>query len=239
MICSKCGSDVPNDCKFCFNCGSKVEASDSSSAVSSKEVTPAIQTPSSQSTLPSASVTPTSYGNVFIEPDEQLLSTLGNGYVENILNKKVKKCHALLTDKRVYFQGTFFSGSGKSFIKEKYEKIVDLEDITGTGFRYSNPFGLLAPIVTIVVSWFLALLYFAFDLDLFFPADNAPIIGLTGTAIAILILIVNYLKSRGTDFIIEYAGGHIRFNASIIGLSKVQDFQKQIRRAKDKVKGNI
>ena len=169
---------------------------------------------------------PSAYQKIFVEPDEQLLGTLGNGYLESMLNKKVKKCHALLTDKRVYFQGTFFDGRGKTLQQDIIEKIVDLEDITGTGFRYNKPFRILTTVIMLVI-WWLLIISFGYY--------YSPV-GLFGTIITILITIIKYIKSRKTDFMLEYAGGAIRFNASIIGLSHVKDFNMQIRRAKDHAK---
>ena len=43
----------------------------------------------------------------------------------------------------------------------------------------------------------------------------------------------NYLFSRKTLFRIEYAGGCIAFNVSFYAKSEIDDFQKQLRRAKD------
>lgn len=51
-----------------------------------------------------------------------------------------------------------------------------------------------------------------------------------------LILIVAAFFSRKIWFFIDYAGGKIQIDAKLIGLSDVQDFHKQIRRAKDALK---
>ncbi len=52
--------------------------------------------------------------------------------------------------------------------------------------------------------------------------------------ILFVINLVSYIKSRHTDFCIEYAGGMIRFNADLVGIPAVRDFHKQIRRVKDR-----
>lgn len=57
-----------------------------------------------------------------------------------------------------------------------------------------------------------------------------------GVIIAIPIAAYTYFKSRKIFFFIDYAGGHIQIDAQLIGLSDVQDFHKQMRRAKDALK---
>jgi hypothetical protein len=57
-----------------------------------------------------------------------------------------------------------------------------------------------------------------------------------GIFIPVLIYTIKYLLNRKVYFILEYAGGAIRFDAIIVGLSNVKDFNKQIRRAKDHAK---
>ncbi|MGN0400656.1 MAG: zinc ribbon domain-containing protein [Acetatifactor sp.] len=229
MYCDNCGTKVEENASFCTACGKPVsEIGSQSSAAGAVVPTPQLNEEISY-------MNPSDYSNIFIDPEEQLLGTLGNGYLENILHRKVKKCHALLTDKRIYFQGTFYTGNGKQLQQKKSEKIVDLEDITGTGFLYSKPLGILASIIWIVIP----LLLFLFCLVWSIKAGNEEYVlcALGVDVIAILRLIIRYLLNRNTFFEIEYAGGSIRFNAQIIGLSAVKDFQKQIRRAKDAAKG--
>lgn len=230
MFCSKCGKEIAESARFCGNCGATVGGADN--------VTKAGAVGNSftnlKDTVQETEVTymaESAYSTVFVEPDEQLLGTLGNGYLENILGKKVKKAHALLTNKRVYFQGTFFSGSGKNLQQDIAEKIVDLEDITGTGFRYNKPIGFLRPIIMTVImgvlGWFI---------DLFLLGFGGATGAVLGILIPVLIYIIKYLLNRKVYFILEYAGGAIRFDATIVGLSNVKDFNKQIRRAKDHAK---
>lgn len=296
MYCTSCGNKMSDGAKFCTKCGASLEDEMSiKESVLSDSVSQEISDYSSQQQRENqAYMSLSAYSKVFVEPDEQLLGTLGNGYLENILHGKVKKCHALLTDKRVYLQGTFFSGSRKTLQQDICEKIVDVEDITGTGFRYSKPVSKLLqfwacmlggsglflwiPIlfITIIrkkmqhknnvckesvwhskfvsISLKLVISYLIYSLllwalEVLFEYGIDPnileklawiISGVAGVGLVLLVvLLVQYIKSRKTYFVIEYAGGAIRFNATIVGLSHVKDFQKQIRRAKDKAKGKI
>lgn len=110
------------------------------------------------------------------------------------------------------------------------QKTIDLEDITGTGFVYVS-----SKLWKLILAGCLA----AFELLTLGSWYNpiANVIRLVDL-IAVILLIVSYCKNRNTLFFIEYAGGCIKFDASIYGLAESQDFEKQIRRAKNKVKEN-
>jgi hypothetical protein len=124
--------------------------------------------------------------------------------------RKLKRCVALLSDKRVYLRGNLLDINSAKIARINVQKTLDLEDITGTGFIFESP-QIWKLIVAIFTCW---------------------------TIIVPILLVCSYIKSRHTLFFIEYAGGCIKFDASIYGLAESQDFEKQIRRAKNKVKEN-
>lgn len=243
MFCGSCGNELPEGAQFCDKCGAMQKTGQEQAAPGAGVV----QTPfaaeaqgAGNFTAPAQQASymePSKYSKVFVDPDELLQGTLGNGYLENLLFGDVKRCHALLTDRRVYFQGRFLFENGKRSEWLISEEIVDLEDITGTGFIYSKPIGILMTLIYLVIPWIVALMYYVLDLSIFFPSDNAPKIGLIGDVIVLLITIVRYILNRKTYFSVEYAGGAIKFNAKIIGVPAVRDFQKQVRRAKDRATG--
>lgn len=236
MICKNCGNDLPEGAKFCDKCGAVLEQAQSQ--------TPGVQGAQAggcggpqqgagnfNGAMRRASyMEPSKYSKVFVDPDEKLQGTLGNGYLENLLFGDIKRCHALLTDRRVYFQGRFLYENGKRSEWLISEEIVDLEDITGTGFIYSKPIGILMTLILLVIPWIPLIL-----------APNRQndfgIIGLIGDVVVLLITLVRYILNRKTYFSMEYAGGAIKFDAKIIGVPAVRDFQKQIRRAKDRATG--
>ncbi|MCM1025053.1 MAG: zinc-ribbon domain-containing protein [Roseburia sp.] len=207
MFCENCGAKLEDDAVVCPQCGQAVaKKGKKSKSTDSRGVS----------------------NNLFISPDETLIATLGNGFAENLLYEKIKSCKALLTDKRVYFQGIFYSVSGKNLSTQKEEMIVDLEDITGTKFRYGASV-MMKIIISLLIPIVLSLLFI-------------PIGGVVGAFMcleifSIIYSVLTYLKGRTTYFAIEYAGGSICFDATIVGLAEVRDFQKQIRRAKDALKG--
>ncbi len=235
MICSKCGNELLQNTNICSNCGTVHQITPFEQPVMQQ---PIMQQP--QNVLSGTDIWGEQYdepqylddySSVYVESDEKLLGTLGNGYLINILRRKVKKCHALLTDRRVYLQGVFFEGSGRKLNKVRSEKIVEVEDITGTGFVYTKGFGIMLSIITLIIGTCIGLLI---SEAIYVPNINFTIIGF---CLALIVDIVCYFLSRKAFFIIEYAGGSISFNASIVGIADVRDFQKQIHRAKNKAKG--
>ncbi len=184
MFCGNCGKQINDNSDVCPHCGTMIE----------KEI---------------SNGKDSNYGKIFVEPNENYIGSLGNGYLNSFLTDRgINRCVALLSDKRIYLRGNMVDINSGKLERFNMQKTIDLEDITGTGFIYASPqlWKLILAILT------------------------APII------IPAIILIVSYIKSRETLFFIEYAGGCIKFDASIYGLAEAQDFEKQIRRAKNKVK---
>lgn len=85
----------------------------------------------------------------FVSRDEKYISSLGNGYIMNYLaNRSFSKGFSVITNKRVYFRGSCFSGRGKALIKTNEERTVDIKDVTGSGFIYNRYVGLLLGLIT-------------------------------------------------------------------------------------------
>ncbi len=55
---------------------------------------------------------------------------------------------AVISNKRVYFRGSCFSGQGKSLVKTDEERTVDIKDVTGSGFIYRRYLGILLGLLT-------------------------------------------------------------------------------------------
>lgn len=129
----------------------------------------------------------------------------------------------------VFIKGAMYTGSGKTLMKMMEERTLDLEDITGTGFIYTKVSKLMI---------FLGILFeiAAGVLGVETGGDQGLIAGLVYGLVPCLILIIAAFFSRKIWFFIDYAGGSIQIDAKLIGLSDVQDFHKQIRRAKDALK---
>lgn len=207
MFCTKCGKELQKGETVCSKCGNNIESPGNDiKQMKEEDIKNSI-----------------SYEKMFIRPDEHYIASLGDNYLNSYLaSKKIKCCIAILSSYRIYLYGTIMDDNNGSFSRERTEKIVNVEDITGTGFVYSEP-GLWKLIIGILltVTGIVGILYIL-PLVLLIPG---------------LLLITSYLTDRGSTFFIEYAGGYIRFDASIYGIEESQDFHKQIRRIQDSLKG--
>lgn len=195
MFCEKCGNELPEGAKFCDKCGAVQGGAQED--IKEQPTVAAVTNDTSNSNQT------TKYD--LVDSEEQIIKTLGNGYGVNLLYGNAGSCHAILTDRRLYLEGALYSGSGNNLMKSTERRIVDLEDITGTGFVYQK-LSILTVILGII---------------------TLPIL------VGIVFLAKAFL-SRKTMFVVEYAGGCIQFDANIVGLDDVSDFHKQIRRVKDK-----
>jgi len=160
------------------------------------------------------------FSQFFMSPNEELVAVLGNSYLENFLHSgNVKKGFAVASDKRVYFQGKKYYVGEKGEIEENANsRVVDLRDVTGTGFdSFVDNGWLVLGIGNIVLG-----------------------ILLIGIGIGILLLLFaaycmyKYYKSKHSFIVIQYAGGEIGYELKWFGNQEIELFQKQLRLAKDK-----
>lgn len=116
------------------------------------------------------------FKNFFMSPNERLVAVLGNSYLENFFqNGSYKNGFAVISDKRVYFQGKNYYVShdedGRTqIIKNQQSRTVDLKDITGTRTdSYANKAWLIWACVSLIVPFLLIILI---TLNLFFIAGR-------------------------------------------------------------------
>lgn len=67
------------------------------------------------------------------------------------INGNLRRGFAIISDKRVYFRGSCFSGQGKDLKKTDEERTVDIKDVTGSGFIYRRYLGVLLGLLTALV----------------------------------------------------------------------------------------
>ena len=206
MRCVSCNAEIDKNAAFCTNCGAKQLGSNAQLPVNQEQ--------------------PTKFSRIFVSPKEKFICVLGNNYAERFLaNGGLSKGFAILSDKRVYFKGTCFTRDGKKFTQTNEERTVDIKDITGTGFIYEKAVNLL---LSAIVFSLLA----PFSLQFIFSDSVLMMLGLLGPIMPI-ILWVAYFRSRQTLFQINYAGGGIAFDTAWLNQNEIQDFQRNIRLAKD------
>ena len=173
----------------------------------------------------------------FMNPKEKLVTTLGNTYIQNFLSGgSLEKGFAVVSEKRMYFQGTAYelvpkSNGRKKLVKTQKSRIVDLKDVTGSGYDNHKFLGFLI----------CAIAFFVISAIIIFPAmmnlpDGGAIIMLSLFFFIIpgLIFLSAYYKTQINLIAIQFAGGEIAFDISWFPEKEIADFQKQLRLAKDK-----
>lgn len=149
--------------------------------------------------------------SIFIDQSETAVAAIGSNYLQNFLSGgSVEKGVGILTQKRFYFKGQNFSGTGKDIQSTTEEGVVSIDDITFTKFSYARPTGLLiaAIILTFLVVTIPVALYFY----------------------------IKYFTSRQTLFLVCFPGGSFGFDIRYYPISDIQDFQRQLHLLKDHIR---
>lgn len=169
--------------------------------------------------------------SMFVDTNEQQIAVLGGNYLSNFLaTGSIEKGFCVLSDKRVYFRGKCYYKSGGDYKARSEERMVDVKDITGTGFAETRLFGL--KILAIAsLAWVLIISLLVFTSKYLVDGWMAMYF-LMGPLPAILVWAA-YFFIRLKVFEITFAGGHIAFKASQYDAAEMQNFQKSVRKAKD------
>ncbi|MCM1328113.1 MAG: zinc-ribbon domain-containing protein [Ruminococcus sp.] len=247
--CPKCGEPLAEGDMFCGECGYRFDTPADTARNSSVQTR--VEPPRSSYNYSSNTGNTSSSGyasagnaaqrstgggkNSFVDSDEYTVLTLGNGYLQNIVSSGgATKATAVLTQKRLYFSGICFEKSGRSWQKVKVSKIIDLEDITGTGFVNVTHILLLILTVLGFIGFIAMIILWATD-DL---SDHLIDVTLSFlfTGLPGIIFMLLWLKKRFTLFNVEYAGGKIGFDVKWLNSSTVADFQRQIHLMKSRKK---
>lgn len=178
------------------------------------------------------------FTRLFMNPNEKLVATLGNNYIQNYLhNGSVRNGFAVVSDKRAYFYGTSYTisynGRGNpNANKMSRSQVVDLKDVTGSGFiRMVNiGYAILAWALVIISIFLIMLLY---DIE-----EGLAVIGGLAALSAILFLIYQYYDNKLSLISIQYAGGEIAFDIRWFSGQEINNFHQQLRLAKDKAVEN-
>lgn len=183
----------------------------------------------------------------FVSSDERLVAVLGNTYIENFLKTgSIKNGFAVVSDKRVYFQGTqyyTYANGKKKVCNNQQFRTIDLKDVTGTGpDSYCNLFlRIISRIGGIVLG----------ILSIFFLLCGQEIVICNITSAGTEALIIYYLIallfmascalcvyidkiSEVSLVTVQYSGGAIGFNVNWFTPQEIELFQKEIGLAKDR-----
>lgn len=173
----------------------------------------------------------TAFSSLFVHPKEQLVTVLGNNLAQQFFATGVLgNGFAVLSNLRLYFKGFCFVRQGKQFSKRSEERVVDVRDITGTGFIHSNPIWLMwlgAAFLFLGVLFLLESL--SWRSDWYIPLALGAIGG---------VILAIYKSKKRTLFEISFAGGGIAFDVSWFPAEEAQFFQKQIKIVSDSVRAS-
>lgn len=219
--CSSCGKSVNAHEAFCSSCGNKLsnEQTISQSSIPNEQFNNQANTTSDQKTRISTNFSPT---NNFVSKDEYVVTSLSNGFVDNILSGEGFKSEgAVLTNKRLYYNHR------KGIINtHTQEEKIDVKDITGTKIATYNPGGLLV----------LSILFLAVGV-LLTIVTRSPSFWIAHLVFSLFFLLI-YLFLKKAYLRIEYAGGVISFSVKKYGIESIRKFQKSIHAVKDYIEEN-
>jgi len=104
------------------------------------------------------------FSKFFMEPTEKFICALGNSFLKNfLLDGSINYGFAVVSDKRVYFKGRCFTLAGWKYRLVQEERVVDVKDVTGTGYTRITPFKInKAAIIATITSLPMSLVLYIF-----------------------------------------------------------------------------
>jgi hypothetical protein len=162
----------------------------------------------------------------FCSLDERAITTLGTGYVASFVAAGyMNRVGATVTNKRVYFSGTSFhlNSKGKP-VQEKEQKIVNIRDVTSTGYKLYSP-------IHYLIAGGLAGLGVLLGVNAVVGFEEGIMAGLA----PVIIGIVLYHLYRKTLMCIEYPCGNIAFDVRWFEEGEPDAFIRNIHLLKDKI----
>lgn len=165
----------------------------------------------------------------FVDENEVAESILGTGMLKNfIANSSIENGFAIASEKRVYYKGNCYYRENNKWKHSYKEGVLDLKDITSTGFEtITNSGDMILAIFSIVMAFVMAIAASANNND-----------GLTALAVIFgilaCIMLIAYFVTVKTLFSIKYAGGDISFNVKWFRGNEIESFQQKLIQLKDK-----
>ena len=234
--CPKCGCICDDEEEFCGECGHILKATAPKSAnkansenVTADEASPFDNTDNNYVNAKNFKHTGGKDKNstMFVENDEYTISTLGSGVFQNVFSGAgAASVNGVLTQKRLYLSGKSLEKAGKSWHGVKISKIIEVEDITGTGFAY------IGNVTAKVFAWIFVIV--AAASAMLCIVDKSMLTYMLIAIALAIISVVAYIRSRLTIFMVEYAGGAIGFDVKWLNSANTADFQRQIHLIKGK-----
>lgn len=161
----------------------------------------------------------------FVSDTESAVAILGSRYVEQYLSDgSLPGGFVVVTQLRAYFKGmSNYRDYNGHFKKQTQEKVVDLKDITGTGYITFKRTGMfVASIILLLVGFFIMI----------GSGGEEPSLSIGFTCLIVgIIFIIVYNCTKSTYFMIEFSGGNICFESKWYGKTVVDTFQNNLQKA--------
>ena len=169
--------------------------------------------------------------DIFVNPDERQIAIMQGRYLSNLIRKgQMTSGFGVLTDSRLYYRGESYHQEKWILYKTNEESIVDLQDITASGFIFRRNLILAA------IAGFVTLIELLLIVSVVFsPPENVIEFWLSmlvggGIIIALWALFIFF---RQTIYQISHAGGMIAIKVYPNKLKQLRDFDKKLHQAKD------
>lgn len=217
--CIFCGKPLEPGASFCTSCGNKAVD------IPVPKPQPSVDKKALSSSEPQPAVDSQKYSSIFVNKNEKFIDVLGNSMAQTFFSTgQLGNGFAILSDKRIYFKGECFIRTGKHFHKQWEERIVDVEDATGTGIVYKEN---VIMIVLLCISFFVPALAFAINFFL-------------GLFLCLVPVLVYYLYNRSKHTLLEvsFAGGGIAFDINWMPEEEGERFQKNLITMRDQAKAD-
>lgn len=220
-ICNICAVEYDDNAKFCKVCGGGLQAH---TAVAEPPHGVGHQVP-----VPDASLrnqNKISQGGrrepFFISPDEVTLASLGASYRKQG-SFRTSRGAGFITNKRFYYSGTDFFQSSKGVLNANQEGVIDLEDITFCRYIYTRNIRILICAFIINIISLICAMGEIFELFVF------------GLILASFFYL-GYFLSKSIYYMVSFPGGEFTFKSEWYPMEEIQQFQKTLFLAKEKLK---
>ena len=216
-VCSKCGTPSTNDAgRFCNKCGGEMLTAPAPTPVAAAPVPPVPNNVMKR------------HLGIFVEATESFVCALGNGFMQSILSGGgLQSKYAIVSNKRLYYRGKCYAVGPGQIRGMEEERVIDLKDVTGTGYRRNNPIGL------VILGILLSLILFVTMNSFMSRGSNTA--ALASAFMPAILFIALYFVLRMTLFDIQYAGGQISINVKWYSKGEIDEFHRQLRLAKEQV----
>lgn len=165
----------------------------------------------------------------FVRESETTVAELGSRFIQNYLSSgRQSTGFVVISQRRAYFNGVSYYKNGSRWDTQIQERVVDLKEITGSGYIVKRHTGLL--VTAILLAAVGAFTMFADVADRMIFSMVMPVFFFP----AILFLLF-YLSTGLSLYTIDFAGTSIGFNTKWFGKRAINAFRKELSIAIEEV----